>query len=69
MRRKRGSYAVLVAAMWAGLLLGFWAAAVLLWAAIPVLAPPARLVAGTHGVSRDDRMFGTIPSHQTWIHE
>lgn len=38
--RDRGSYAVLVATMWAELLLSFWAAAALPWAAIPVLRRP-----------------------------
>jgi protein-S-isoprenylcysteine O-methyltransferase len=36
-RHDRGSYALLVGALWSGVILGFWLAAFLPWAAIPVL--------------------------------
>jgi protein-S-isoprenylcysteine O-methyltransferase Ste14 len=40
MRHDRGSYALLIGVLWIGLILGFWVAAFLPWAAIPVVRLP-----------------------------
>jgi protein-S-isoprenylcysteine O-methyltransferase Ste14 len=39
-RHDRGSYAFLIGALWAGIVLGFWIATFVLWAAIPILRLP-----------------------------